>query len=348
MADKLTEEQSNDFFLEFDKTLHAEKIEKDGKQSSDIGMNSYTKQPYSGTSYTRRGVWDLTNPFQFAPYESGYCMLAVLSSPAMFNTTTTVTSKDHNGKEVKSKVKSYNNLLQKAFVRMLENEFKGLDGIEDITTETMETSDNISTMSLISKSVQNTNSQISMRFTEKTGSLITKYISTFIRTIKDPRTQAKTYGGIITKDKLKDLDPGPRHEVFNMLYIVTDSTCLRIEKAFLILNAQPTNASFSDLYTAEKGAVESKEVTVQFNAFVVDGNIANKLASAYVRTLINTTDNWQEGKINVNSWNFNWSFADGNGEIKKINDLNVDSVKGKLDVNGDFKVGNTYTRPEGA
>lgn len=239
--------------------------------------------------------------------------------------------------------------LQDAFISILENEFKGLDGIEDITTETMEISDNISTMSLISKSVQNTNSQVSMRFTEKTGSLITKYVSTFIRTVKDTRTQAKTYGGLVTKESLDNgFDPGPRHEVFNMLYIITDSTCLRIEKAFLILNAQPTSASFSDLYTAEKGAVESKEVNVQFNAFVVDGNIANKLASAYMRTLINTTDNWQKGKINVNSWNFNWSFADGSGEIKKVNDLNVDTTRGKLDVNGDFVVGDTYTRPTGA
>ena len=239
--------------------------------------------------------------------------------------------------------------LQDAFIKILENEFKGLDGIEDITTETMEISDNISTMSLISKSVQNANSQVSMRFTEKTGSVITKYISTFIRYIKDTRTQAKTYGGFITKERLDaGFDPGPRHEVFNMLYIVTDSTCLRVEKAFLILNAQPTNAAFSELYAAEKGAIESKEVTVQFNAFVVDGNIANKLASAYVRTLINTTDQWEEGKININSWNFNWSFADGNGDIKKVNDLNVDSKKGKLDVNGDFIVGDTYTRPAGA
>ena len=304
--------------------------------------SDFSKHPYGAGEYMdMRGVVDFGNLAQFAPYESGYCFLAVINGPHCMSLGKNDTT-NPNGK--------YMSDLQDAFISILENEFKGLDGIEDITTETMETSDNISTMSLISKSVQNTNSQISMRFTEKTGSLITKYISTFIRTIKDTRTQAKTYGGIITKDKLDsgELDPGPRHEVFNMLYIITDSTCLRIEKAFLILNAQPTNASFSDLYTAEKGAVESKEVTVQFNAFVVDGNIANKLASAYVRTLINTTDNWQEGKINVNSWNFNWSFADGNGEIKKVDDLNVDSVKGKLDVNGDFKVGNTYTRPTGA
>ena len=193
MADKLTEQQSNDFFLEFDKKIHAEKIEEDGKHSSDIGMNSYTKQPYSGTSYTRRGVWDLTNPFQFAPYESGYCMLAVLSSPAMFNTTTTVTSKDNNGKDVKSKVKSYNNLLQKAFVRMLENEFKGLDGLEDITADTMEFSDGITTTSRISKVNYPLQQNISMRYTEKTGSLITKYLSTYLKNVKDPRSQVKIY-----------------------------------------------------------------------------------------------------------------------------------------------------------
>lgn len=307
--------------------------------SPGTGKNSdFSKMPYAAHEYMdMRGVVDFGNLAQFAPYESGYCFLAVINGPHCMA---------WNKNDVEGNGKFMSD-LQDSFISILENEFKGLDGIEDITTETMETTDNISTMSLISKSVQNTNSQISMRFTEKTGSVLTKYISTFIRTIKDTRTEAKTYGGLVTTDWLDaGNDPGPRHEVFNMLYVVTDATCLRIEKAFLILNAQPTSAPFSDLYTAEKGTIEAKEVTVQFNAFVVDGNIANKLASAYMRTLVNTTDNWQENKINVNSWNFNWSFADGTGDIHKVGDLNVDSNNRKLSLDGDVDT-SSFTRQAG-
>lgn len=316
MADKLKEVQSNDFFLEFNKKIHAEKIETDGKHSSDIGMNSYTKQPYSGTSYTRRGVWDLTNPFQFAPYESGYCMLAVLSSPAMFNTTTTVTSKDNNGKDVKTKVKTYNNLLQKAFVRMLENEFKGLDGLEDITADTMEFSDGITTTSRISKVNYPLQQNISMRYTEKTGSLITKYLSTYLKNVKDPRSQVKIY----------DTDPrkvGFNKEVFNMLYIITDSTCLRVEKAFLLVNAFPTSAPYSDMYNMERGSIESKEITINFSANVIDGEEANRIAYAYIKTLVNLTSTSQGGKINLNSSNYDYSFSDKNGNRRKISTIKV-------------------------
>lgn len=297
----------------------------------------FSKRPYAAKEYAdMRGVVDFGNLAQFAPYEGGYCFIAVINGPHCM----TLDPDSSTGKYMKD--------LQDAFIKVIENEFKGLDGIDDITTETMEISDNISTMSLISKSIQNTNSQITMRFTEKTGSLLTKYISTFIRIIKDTKSQAKTYGGLITKERLDNsFDPGPRHEVFNMLYIITDATCLRIEKAFLILNAQPTSAPFSDLYNSEKGDIQSKEISVQFNAFVVDGNVANKLASAYMRTLINTTDNRENGKINVNSWNFNWSFADGNGDIKKVADLNVDTANNKISTDGDFVV-DTYTRPNGA
>lgn len=296
--------------------------------------DTFSKMPYAASEYSdMRGVVDFGNLAQFAPYESGYCFLAVINGPHCMNLADYAAKGVEDKDEadlIQSKAKYYTE-LQDSFIKVLENEFKGLDGIDDITTDTMDITDNISTMSLISKTTQTTNSQITMRFTEKTGSLLTKYISTYLRMIKDTKTEAKTYGGIINKDNVGEIDPGPQHEVFNMLYIVTDSTCLRIEKAFLLLNAQPTTAAFGELYQTEKGSIETKELSIPFNAFVVDGNVADELASAYMRTLINTTDKFQEGKINVNSWNFNWSFADGNGVIQKVGHLNPNAETGKLE-----------------
>lgn len=241
-----------------------------------------------------RGVVDYGNLFQFAPYESGYSLIAVINGPAF----------------AKDVPLDYFQKLQKAFIKIIENEFRGLDGIDDITSDTMEITDGITTMSLLSKINQTTNSQISMRFFEKTGATITKYISTYLRLIRDPKTQAKTYGGAITVDSTRK-EYGPQKEVFNFLYIVTDATMLHVEKAFLILNAQPTTAAYSDLYNSEKGTIENKEITVQWNCFVVDGAAVNLAAVNYLKELVNNQETLDKnnGKININSWNFDWSIS---------------------------------------
>ena len=247
-----------------------------------------------------RGVIDYGNLYQFAPYESGYSFIAVINGPAFVHN---ANFKDTNFKD-----------KQEAFIKIIENEFRGLDGIDDITSDTMEITDNITSMSLISKVNQTTNSQITMRFYEKTGAAITKYIADYLRYIRDPKTQAKTYGGSINTDTKQD-EYGPHKEVFNMLYIVTDSTCLHVEKAFLLLNAQPTTASLSELYNFDKGSIESKEITVTWNCFVVDGVNVNKAAVAYLANIIKTDSN-QGGKININSWDFKWSISNGEKDSK--------------------------------
>lgn len=284
-----------------------------------IDTQDYTKPVYAASSYMdQRGVVDYGNLLQFAPYETGYQLLAVINGPAMMNDDTL-----GDGRKA----------LLEAFITVLEQEFKGLDGIDDITTDQMDISDNISTMSLISKTTQNTNANITMRYTEKSGNMLTKFISMFLRFIKDTKTEAKTYGGLIgyagnQKDPVTY--PGFHMEVFNMLYIVTDSTFLNIEKAFLLLNAQPTTAAYSELFNGDKGDINSKELSIPWTCYVVDGKAVNHMAQTYVRTLVNTTDTFMDGKINVNSWNYNYSFANQQGSIQKINDLNVDASTGKL------------------
>ena len=72
-----------------------------------------------------------------------------------------------------------------------------------------------------------------------------------------------------------------------------------------------------------------RALSVQFNAFVVDGKIPNLIAKNYIETLVNTTDKFEAGKINVNSWNYDWSYAASNGEIRKVSHLS-DIADGKL------------------
>ena len=264
----------------------------------------------SSQNVDMRGVVDYGDLYQFAPYESGYSFISVINGPRFV-------TQLFQGEPLEE--------LQKSFINIIENEFRGLDGIEDITSDTMEITDNISTMSLISKVTQTTNSQITMRFFEKTGALITKYIATYLRYIRDPKTQAKTYGGNISYST-SQAEIGPAQEVFNMLYIVTDSTCLHIEKAFLLLNAQPTSAGYSELYNTEKGQIETKEITVNWNCFVVDGKRVNKVAKTYLDNIINNGV-VEDGKININSWNMNWTISGaGSGGKIKVDELDYDKM----------------------
>lgn len=274
-----------------------------------IETKDYSKEPNAASEYAdMRGVVDYGNLFQFAPFEGGYCFLAVINAPYIAT-------------QFKTEIPEFES-LQNAFVKILEQEFKGLSGIEDITADTMDVAgDGINTLTLLGKVSANHNTQISMSFTEKTGSLITKYIAMYLRFIRDPDTQARTYGGHINVGNAKDA--GWHKEVFNMLYIVTDSTCLNVEKAFLILNAQPMTASYSELYNTTKGEISTKDVTVTFNAFVVDGKLPNKIAKVYIRNLIKTDKN-PSGNINLNSYDFNWSVSGLGGKVRKGTSVALD------------------------
>ena len=286
----------------------------EGSTHSYIDTKDYSKAPWKASEYANmRGVVDWGNLFQFAPYESGYCFLAVINGPYIGTVDAA-----HGGC---SGIDGFGD-LQDAFIKILEQEFKGLSGIGNITSDTMEISDGITSISLLGKVNQETNSQITMEFTEKSGSLITKYVSTYLRFVRDPKTEAKTYGGAITASNARDASPAK--EVFNFLYIITDSTCLNIEKAFLMLNAQPTEASYGDLYNVNKGDISTKDVSVTFNAFVIDGKIPNKIALAYMRSMVNT-GSFAKGKINTNSYEMDWSISGIKG--RRVNSSHINLQK---------------------
>lgn len=241
-----------------------------------------------------RGVVDYGKLFQFAPYESGYCFLSVLSSPTIWAS---------DGKDVYNRGGEY----QRTFVRILETEFKGLSGIDDITTET---TDAVATPLLNVPYVIKTNAlntgQFSMSFTEKTGSAITKYISMYLKSIRAPYTNVKSYNKSLTIEEAYKGTIGK--ETFDLLYIITNNTCLVVERAFLITNAQPTSAPYSEIYNVTKGDIGIKEVTVPWVGCIREGAIANALAKFYLENLIKTVAN-DSGIISLDGYNYEYSLS---------------------------------------
>lgn len=217
-------------------------------------MKYYTKKARSIQEYSMmRGVTDFSNAAQFNLFESGYSHLCVITRPAFLETLARAD-------------KSVERLLD-TFCYILEYEFKGLDGIEDITADSLEVTDGISTLNVVGKVNKQSASEISMNFTEKSGSVITNFLRYYLEGIKDPRTQAKTYHGLIKNGTMAG---GFENEVFNLLYIVTDNTMLGLEKAYLLCNAWPTKVPTS-IYNSEKGSIEKKDIDLSWQCFVIDG-----------------------------------------------------------------------------
>ena len=224
-------------------------------------MVRYTKKAYSTANFAcMRGVTDFTNAAQFNLYEGGYSHLFVISMPKY------IKKLYDEDKDVKA--------MAETFKYILEYEFKGLDGIDDISTDNLEVTDGISTMNVIGKVTKQSAAEVTMSFTEKSGSAITNFIRYYLEGIKDPRTQAKTYHGLIKQGKLYG---GFENEVFTLLYIVTDNTMLQLEKAYLLCNAWPTSAKTS-IYNTTKGEIDKKDIDVTFQCFVLDGPEVDKRA----------------------------------------------------------------------
>ena len=206
-------------------------------------MVRYTKKAYSTANFAcMRGVTDFTNAAQFNLYESGYAHLYVISMPKW------ITIMGQQDTDVKK--------MADTFKYILEYEFKGLDGIDDISTDKLEVTDGISTMNVIGKVTKQSATEVTMSFTEKSGSAITNFIRYYLEGIKDPRTQAKTYHGLIKNGKIYG---GFENEVFTLLYVVLDNTMLQLEKAYLLCNAWPTTAR-TNIYNSTKGEIDKKVV----------------------------------------------------------------------------------------
>lgn len=225
-------------------------------------FTDYTKKPVTAAQYSlMRGVTDFTNAEQLNMFEKGHGMIVIIDKPKFMEM---LADEDQDVK----------NLLDN-FCNIIEYEFKGLSGIEDISAEDLVYNDGISELAGVGKVTEQSNSEITMRFTEKSGSTITKFIKYYLNGVRDSRTQTKHYHGLIAKGKLA---MGFENEVFNMLYLVTDASGLALEAAYLLANAWPNSAKTGELYNVEKGQIESAEIDVTFKCFVLQNPEVNKRA----------------------------------------------------------------------
>lgn len=244
-------------------------------------FNNYTITPRNLTQYTAyRGITDFSQIGQFNQFESGYQFLSVISIPDFMRLNKNMEQ------------------MNKNFVHMLEYEFRGLDGLPDMNADTFEITDGINTQRMINRVTSETSITISSQYFEKSGGLITKYSEYYLSGIKDPKSQAKTYHGLIADGTLA---PGLEHEVFTLLYYVTDNTMLRLERAVLLANCQLTKAETS-MYNGSRDNISNKEMSIEFNAYPLTGYQVDKAANYLLKQITGVNVTVKDGIATYNGY----------------------------------------------
>lgn len=244
-----------------------------------------------------RGVTDFSNLEQWDLYEKGYPFLCVVSIPQFLRD---LAEQDDNVRVI------INN-----YVHILENDFRGIDNIDNITGESGEITNGIRSINVINKVMKPTNSNFNLNYYERSGSILTKAHELYLTGIKDPDTQVKHYHGLIDAwtfngiRTVSGMDPGPHQECFSFMYFVTDNTMTKIERAFLIAACQPTTANYSDLYTGNKGEIQFAEVSLSFNGFFINNDYVYQKAQDMLLAMRNPK-NLTATRIVVDSNNFRY------------------------------------------
>ena len=252
------------------------------------GLN-YIKMPRSVSEYTlMKGVTDFSNLKQFDVMESGYAFLTVVSTPRFMNDLAALDAKVAN--------------LQNGFVHILEGEFRGLSGLPDLEGGAGTLSNGVNEIQLLNNVSMDTSITVSMSFWERSGGLIMNYLNYYLTGIKDPYSKAKTYHGLVgTKGYY---DPGPDYEVFTFLYYVTDNTMRKIEKAYLLANAQPINAPNGQVYNITKGQIDFVEVETNFVCYPIVGDQVNMYANMMLHNDLVTEDKNRMLVLDSNNYRF--------------------------------------------
>ena len=126
-------------------------------------MNNFVKKPRNLTEYTAyRGVTDWTQIGQFDQFETGYSFLSVISMPKFMEKLADIDT-------------TYAGPLVESLKHMLEYEFRGLDGVPDIASETATITNGVQDVNMIKKVTSDSSIEISMSYFEKSGSLITRF-----------------------------------------------------------------------------------------------------------------------------------------------------------------------------
>lgn len=252
----------------------------------------HLKTPKDLSAYTlARGVADFSNMAQWNRYEKGYYFLTVVDIPyflkllARYNT-------------------NYADLIS-VYIKILEYEFRGISGLEDMTSETGEIADGISTINMINKVVMQSGSTFTMNYSERSGSVLTRVNELFLRGVKDPRTQFKHYNGLIgVSGGIDPQDAGFENEVFKFLYFTTDNTGQLLEKAYYIVSAQPTKAELS-IYSGEKGTYEFPELSMEFSGFPITGPTVDMYAKQILAHIQSSSAGTNRMYLNSTDYNYN-------------------------------------------
>ena len=240
-----------------------------------------------------RGVTDFSNLAQYDLYETGYSFLINLSIPKFLKNAKTLSD------EYKKLINNY--------CHIIEYDFRGMSGIDDITSDTGALTNGINELNIITRVNEQGGGQFSMNYFERAGSTITKVHELFLRGIKDPRTQFKRYNGQIkgprgaagsNNGNTNTLNASYANEVFNYMLIVTDNTGFNVEKSYIIASAQPTSANTS-IYQVERGQIGFSEIPVNMNGFPITGRVVNNKA-AKMLTYINQATCFDEMEYGYN------------------------------------------------
>lgn len=279
-----------------------------------------------------RGVTDFSNLEQWDLYEKGYPFLCVVSVPQFLRD---LAAQDTNIA-----------IIVNNYVHILENDFRGIDNIDNITGDAGEITNGIRSISLINKVTKPSNSNFSLNYYERSGSILTKAHELYLTGIKDPDTQVKHYHGLIDAwvyngvPTVSGKDPGPHQECFTFMYFLTDNTMTKIERAFLIAACQPTSANYSDLYTGNKGDIQFAEISLPFNGFFINNDFVYQKAQDMLLAMRNP-NNTTNTRVIVDSNNFRYN-AIANAGLTGADDSKFSTpgywseTEGKVDSNKDI------------
>jgi hypothetical protein len=271
------------------------------------GLN-YIKLPRSVTEYSlMKGITDFSNLKQFDVFEGGYSFLTVVGVPIFMDTLASKSTVVKN--------------LQDGFVHILEGEFRGLSGIPDITADAGQITNGVNELMIINNVSMDTSITVEMTFWERSGGLITNYLNYYLTGIKDPYSKAKTYHGLVGSGVYND--PGAMYETFCFLYYVTDNTMRKIEKAYLLANAQPTLAPNAQLYNTQRGQMDFQEINLTFNCFPIIGDQVNMYAAMMLHDNLTTTDVSKKLVLDFNDYEWR-AFKGGkksDGTFNSANDV---------------------------
>lgn len=250
-------------------------------------MFTNTKDFKDVTTYRlMRGVPDFGSLVQFNPYETGYAAFIICQMPKFI--------------ELLAKYDANYNKLISNWAHIIEYEFKNFDGLEGLTADTIQLGDDLNSINVISKVNMQSASEFSLTYDEKSGSPLTKFAKLYLTGIKDPRTQVKTYHGLIHSNKM---EPGFENEVFTFLFITTDNTMREVENAVLLIGCQLNSADL-DMYNYTKGDISKREVTVKFSGYPVQSTYIDKAAQAMMSYLLSADAGARQIIVNSDEYQY--------------------------------------------